>query len=693
MAASRYGCVFCGELIHDSETSVPWGNQFRGLYKERAGIVLTGVGLYENTDEDGFIAPADSKARWDDEGYTRSMKDCFGTRQLEYNGRHGFAFHDACWYLFTKAFPNATAPASLERLYQVLSSLPFTGGIRINWGHDFGRRIGAANEFFFPWHRYFFPWHENYMGRNALMFDETTIRHPCDSAEANQILAEAPESPPEIVAKAPSVRTIRKDPLTVLPPELCAAIATHLPTSDALNARLASRVFLPVFYDQQFWASRFRPTSDRAWFFEALERRQTIDWRWLYRRTHVTCLGSVFRKRLRIWNLFAAVIDILNLRWHDLKTPTSESTQNDIPLITGVIGDLWEEPDRPYPFQSGCRLLQRRSITVPNDLSQFSVSYIQTPNASFISGIKFTTITGKVVQLGYWATTEYSIDVTSIWGFILAVGPRGIQAMKCLTGRNTTSCWLGCPENVPKTRRFAMFDTPLDSLEVGFDGFKIVSLDTTTPARRILRKVALQSLALWYPDLPSLTLSLNENDYVPRDHFLDNYKPLFWTHFGGPGGKYLKHLLKVSVTLGDGLSLVRIDFTYNIDVPVEYRSLGRYPPSVHSRVMDFAIDGPGGEVINAIEVDMPTLLISLTDDTTSSHTDLPLIPACKLFTNRARSCKVFVEYYSVGRSIISRVLDVKPGTTITGFYASQNDRGGLTSLGVISEVISQDPDE
>ncbi|TAQ85518.1 hypothetical protein B7494_g6174 [Chlorociboria aeruginascens] len=46
-----------------------------------------------------------------------------------------------------------------------------------------------------------------------------------------------------------------------------------------------------------------------------------------------------------------------------------------------------------------------------------------------------------------------------------------------------------------------------------------------------------------------------------------------------------------------------IEFHHNTeDVPIEYRKLGRYKSSEYAKVIHFSIDGPGGEVIDAIEV-------------------------------------------------------------------------------------------
>lgn len=56
--------------------------------------------------------------------------------------------------------------------------------------------------------------------------------------------------------------------------ELCLGIASCLPASDTLHAHMASCAFWLIFYDQQFWASRFQPGGiDRPWLCEVRGKR------------------------------------------------------------------------------------------------------------------------------------------------------------------------------------------------------------------------------------------------------------------------------------------------------------------------------------------------------------------------------------------------------------------------------------
>ncbi|KAI0969761.1 hypothetical protein F4678DRAFT_438108 [Xylaria arbuscula] len=666
-------CVFCGWYICGEQGTASWANQFRGLYRGPTGLTFTGVGIY-NYEDGAFIAPISSHARWDDEGYNSPMEDRFGTMVVgEQNGRRGFVFHDACWRLLRKALPGRVEPALLERLFEVLSSVSISlRDTSFRWGPDFG---GIEN----------IECHGFLSGGPP---DRLVVHgaDPCNSLEAGIIRTETSQSPTEGIVPIASVGTSENDLFKSLPLEIRLAITMCLSTSDALNARLASRAFWPVFHDQLFWMSRFKDAADRAWFFEALEWRRTIDWRWIYRRTRTAHIGPALRNRQRIWSILRTVVDIIGLQWYASNLPTSDSLEPKSSYLAQVIGNLWQTSGSAiHMINSGCRLSHRYYVTIPNNLLRFSISYIQICGVGYVSGIKFTTTTtGSIVQLGYWTTTEYSIHLTEIWGFILAVGSRGIQAVKCLTASDATSCWLGYPDGALKTTRLAVFDTPLDSLVVGFDAFKMVSLATTKTPMQTPEDDSLRSLGLWYPDVPGSALSLNESSFMRPSDVSDGHNPLFWATFGGPGGKYLKHLIQISVTIGGGLR--RIDFTYDINVPAEHRSFGHCPPRRYFSVVDFVIDGPGGEIINAIELDY-------FHNTSSSMEDYWGVYSCKMSTNHARSC-LFTSKMGEKSDHITRVVELDPKATITGFYASEGPNGwtkshGFRALGVISEIIGE----
>ncbi|KAI9872225.1 MAG: hypothetical protein M1830_001895 [Pleopsidium flavum] len=119
----------------------------------------------------------------------------------------------------------------------------------------------------------------------------------------------------------------------------------------------------------------------------------------------------------------------------------------------------------------------------------------------------------------------------------------------------------------------------------------------------MMQSKSLRDTALWYPNIPEPGLCLNDDYFTGEDPSAVGYRPLCWKLFGGPGGIYLQSLTDISVTrLG---SLCGIEFHYNTDeVPAEWRKLGRRKSTEYEQVMRFPIDGPGGEIIETVEVNL-----------------------------------------------------------------------------------------
>jgi hypothetical protein len=253
------------------------------------------------------------------------------------------------------------------------------------------------------------------------------------------------------------------------PLEIITSISLCLPTKDYLNARLALRSFYPVFYTQQFWASKFLPDADRSWVFESRNWGTACDWLWLYRRTANGSSGM--KNRERVWRLVEKVKEILRLEWIE---PVSYSGTD----MAGVdwpeaAGDVRPEPPdtsgRTLRFDRGCRQFRERQACVsPHQLSHLAFSLIQPGHATYITGIRFILSRGEDIRLGYMAAEEHILSITCLTGFHLAVGSRGIQAIQCILGNDRESGWIGCPDNAPKTNRL-LFAEPLTRFKAEFD--------------------------------------------------------------------------------------------------------------------------------------------------------------------------------------------------------------------------------
>lgn len=319
----------------------------------------------------------------------------------------------------------------------------------VTWDHDFGGLISADDDSY--------PWEDLFVDQELVFANSNPYIVP----EIQQLPYETATSPD--VSKAMSKSA---DVFADIPLEIITSISLRLPTVDYLNARLALRSFYPVFYTQQFWASRFLPNADRSWVFESPNWEVACDWLWLYRRTANGSPGM--KNRERMWRLVEKVKGMLRLEWIE---PISSS-------ITDVANMKWLEatadvrPDTDQPYQGfggGCRRFHEKHVYIPpGQLSHLAFSLIQPGDTTYITGIRFILSRGDPICLGYMADEERILGITRLTGFHLAVGSRGIQGIQCILDDDRESPWIGCPDNAPRTKRLS-FVGPIMGIKAGFD--------------------------------------------------------------------------------------------------------------------------------------------------------------------------------------------------------------------------------
>ncbi|KAK4130693.1 hypothetical protein BT67DRAFT_390544, partial [Trichocladium antarcticum] len=529
-----------------------------------------------------------------------------------------FVAHGACWALLVERRGSAAVP--LQRLVEVAESVTLAGGTTdtLDWGHNYGGLFSPDRR------GYVFPWEEDspaffttLPGRDENFFaNPLATSQPDPTATLCDTRQQPPGSRPARTISA--VRPWEGDPLWALPEEIVMEIALELPTRDALRARLASRVFWPVFHTQRFWASRFRLPFERAWLVEARDGGKGLlhwdrDWRSLYRRTHDKHLRPDQYNRKRIWGLLPHLSRLLDLEWHELprdlppaRFMLPHTGSAGAPFRAEVAADVWDAAETKIQSFAcsgrGCRVLRRRCVALPDAVVAMSASFAMLGHRRYIAGLALRTAEGESVRLGYSGLGETWVAASDIRGFNLAVGSRGIQALQCLTGpSHAASPWLGCPIGVPQTRRLAM-GGPVATLEGGFDGCKLVSMAVCVqaPPAAELPEPGLRDAAVWYPSLPG-PVDMHEQSFPPVKQHLAGYKPLFWVHFGGPGGRLLQHLVRIK-TYSVGGAFHRLEFLFNKPVPTACRVLSLVPNGYPWHTDDFEVDGPGGERIDAVEV-------------------------------------------------------------------------------------------
>jgi hypothetical protein len=330
----------------------------------------------------------------------------------------------------------------------------------INWGHDYGGLVHLDDSFY--------PWELRYDINRPFGERWTADLHAADEVAA--ILADEPQPAPggDLLFLSSAA-----DPFDSLPVEICSAIAMLLPTSDALNARLASRSFWHLFGSQQFWLSRFRRDADRPWLFEARRPGAVRDYRWLYRLTAPGRLSPGLRKRKRVWDLVQLLVPLLELRFDEYPTelPPPWKVPSDPKCDWALAGVDREEASRWLSLmRMRCCRLRSQQVAIPDGLTRVSASTVRVGNSTYLAGIALTTAAGEVLRLGYRGASEQSVEASGLTGFNVAVGSAGvsIHAIQCIDESGQPSPWLGCSDGAPKTERLAL-GTRLAALEVAFD--------------------------------------------------------------------------------------------------------------------------------------------------------------------------------------------------------------------------------
>ena len=130
---------------------------------------------------------------------------------------------------------------------------------------------------------------------------------------------------------------------------------------------------------------------------------------------------------------------------------------------------------------------------------------------------------------------------------------------------------------------------------------------------------SLRDIGLWDPEAPGPNLFLNEYPFLVNGYSPTKYRPLAWTSFGGPGGVYLRSLTGIVVTLGRLDSPNPLHFTYDTKaIPKQSGKPGGCNRPYYGRRVHFPIDGPGGEIIEAVEIILQSAIVRSNSGETGS---------------------------------------------------------------------------
>ncbi|KAE8147809.1 hypothetical protein BDV25DRAFT_159511 [Aspergillus avenaceus] len=666
MNRPKYRCIICGYKITPMEKQ-EWLAEFRTIYSCPEKTLVSGVGQRRQHSGNEWTVPSDPFVRWDDPHYR--AKDGIAVpvmRQDPLNGRHGFVLHDSCWTIMQKAFEPDSVP--LERLVEVCRSLPLLQSLdAVCWGHDYGGLWAHFFEDVCTW--------EDIMGRVAVHgardWLEYALADPCKIPEISELLQETAQPPKrELTIK-------RKDCFGVLPWEVLELIAIYLSTRDAVRLQRASKSFLPLSTSQYFWASRFKPGGEYDFMFEMWNVKESRDWRMLCQKVKCTISPGIMNRK-RIWTLIQKAAEIFHLKLsRDL-----DGNQGLPPhklLCREVSGNIRQRRSETFDDE-GCCVLQKQSTHIPSDLYGVAFSVIPGERADYLTGIRLLSRSNGDICLGYLSERReefYAID--RIRGLIVAVGSRGIRGIQVVGSNGCASKWFGSPKGAPITKRL-WGSKCLAALEIGLDGYKVVSLAVAQSAEpKTEEPPSLRDTAMWSAGIPDQSLFLNEASHTGALPRPTKYQPLFWVHFGGPKGALLSSLVQISAVYWLK-TLMGFAFRYETDDgPGDGQWLQQCSGGFRRLVSNFSIDGPGGEFIEKVEIGG--------EQYENPSRGLHPKSFFKVTTNRGRS-KCFACFYGWRPNTKkSKPLGIAPGTTITGFYGVQVFGHELTSLGVISEIV------
>lgn len=437
-------------------------------------VRVTGVGRHDNP---GVLwrAPRDPTLRWDDipPGSEDDFVQIPVMKDRPANGVHGFILHESCWKIVQKA--SGPEGFSLERLLCVCESLPFAAFFDgVDWGHDYGGliKLDVDNQYPRP-PLTAIPISQRVIGLGAMKGPFYEAGFQIMTQPRTALLRNPDPRQPPIMSHG--------GPLSRLPWELLEMISWDLPTRDALNLRLASRRFQPLFYSAGFWASRFRVDGERDFLFEAREATPSWDAArllHLYRDSRHPAATPELRNRARVWKLARLLVPMIRPfspsntsrdstdSFRRRQTRSSSSTQlvrlaaNEQPPIQNL--DEWEA------FTQGCRSTGTVEIDVPYGDLEIGIAVVDMGDRDYVTGIKFVDRNGREHIVGrMFNRTTTMCDLKTLYGFRVAMGAGGIRALSVL-GYGRYSDWVGRPEGVPQSERLRM-DTPVTRLSATFD--------------------------------------------------------------------------------------------------------------------------------------------------------------------------------------------------------------------------------
>lgn len=380
------------------------------------------------------------------------------------DGLHGFLLHNTRWDLLNKACE--PAGLGLERLISTCESLPFPLWYKgISWGHDYDGLFKLDYDASYPWMERFS------MPSLSTMYEMGVFSHPNDASMFDTML---PTTMPHFPAVTRQLAE-GADPFSRLPWEICEIILASVRTSDALNLRLASRAFQPLFSSLSFWLSRFERDGERGFMFEVREAGRNWGVETLLHIHHKSkpslAMPAVLNRR-RIWSL-ARRLALLT------ETPLISNNPNQQTFDSGVwIRMAGKEHPSIYPgqwerFREGCHSGTTTCINVPSDAVKMGITIVNAGFWNYVTGIRLIGRDGDESAAGYVAKDKDILcSLSQLHGLRVGMGPGGLRALQVVGEGQKVSQWIGNIDGVPQSDRLVA-TAPIMSLSVTFDVGKL----------------------------------------------------------------------------------------------------------------------------------------------------------------------------------------------------------------------------
>ncbi|KAH8660034.1 hypothetical protein BX600DRAFT_522765 [Xylariales sp. PMI_506] len=479
----------------------------------------------------------------------------------------GFPFRGSCWEIFFIACSHLEYRIMIQCLFDIFRSQSIQRGV-MNWGHDYRGLISYYIDI-----KRIYPGEEPDLSNCGLIGD-THTHDPFNITELSRLYLDGSSDAllaiQDDALLANTTYATNADPFKVIPPELLVEILVELDSSDVGNLRRASPVFAAINLPDRFWRSRFWPLREFAHIFESSQCLYASGkWKQLYDKTKQLQKLPFIVNRKRVWSLSCNLLDLLDIRLdcsichgsvsRSLFQLDHDRTHLDWSTAQGTLCHASRS------FTHGSRSLYYRAVALSSESCRKWVSYAKVNDKIYIAGLRLGYRRIDSVFLGFQHPRQEepvvweggSVEADSIMGFLIASDSRGIRGLCVLSHAGSPSRigWQSQRHSIDSTQAFKLVSLSIEGTKEPIDISQTMEVEQSGTIR---------DSALWYPDIPSASLSLlGLQDSRTKRPAYDASIPFSTAIFGGKDGSLLPDLTDIVVWVVDNTSLgIYADLTH-----------------------------------------------------------------------------------------------------------------------------------